>query len=200
MKDLDKSGLWKMLRDPKATASIEQADLTLLKFANGLHQFCREEPEPDERFRSLVFFRSMITAPCDWAQGEAKHNGLPAYLSGVAAQIIDGELELVKLEMQFPSAFLCKRKVATPLAGWDGTQNELLEMHRPLHKMGKMLKPDGKPMAYSDVIVFLLNAYGVEIAGAYDRNSKLLTRVKRGAPFLEKVLQVFLEEVDEKLK
>ena len=200
MENLDKSGLWRMLRDPEATASIEQADRTLGRFAIDLHQFCREEPEPEELYRSLIFFRSMITAPCDWAQGEAKRNGLPAYLSGVAANIIDGELDLVKLEMQFPKAFVSKRKVAVPLAGWNGTQNELLELHRPLHKMGHMLKPDGKPMAFSDVIVFLLHAYGVDVSGPYDRKTKLLTRAKGGAPFLERIRKVFLDEVEEKTK
>ncbi len=200
MRKLDPSGLWRMLRDPEATASIEQADAVLSKFALDLHRYCREERRPDECHRTLTFIRSFVTAPCQWAQGGAKCNGLHAYLSGIAAGFIDGELELVRLGLQFPKSFVHKGRNHAPLAGWKGTQADLLEMHSPVHKMGKMLKPDGEPMAYSDVIDFLYYAYGVEVSGPYDRKTKLLTRIKGGAPFLEQMIQVYLDEVDEKLK
>ena len=200
MEKLDSSGLWRMLRDPEATASIEQADLTLGKFAIDLHSYCRSEEELEERYRSLIFFRSLITAPCEWAQGEAKCNGLPAYLSRVAANIIDGELDLAKLAMQFPRAFVRKKKVRTPLAGWNGTQSELLEMHTPLQELEKILKPNGEPMVFADIIDFLFDVYGVEISQPYGRKTDVLTRAKGGAPFIEKMLDAYLKKVEDKNK
>jgi hypothetical protein len=61
------------------------------------------------------------------------------------------------------------------------------------------VKPDtGEPMAYSDLIDFIKDTYGVDISQPYGRKTELLTRIKGGAPFLEKLIAVYLEEVEDK--
>ena len=82
-----------MLRDPEATASIEQADRTLGRFAIDLHQFCREEPEPEELYRSLVFFRSMITAPCGTRRAHYKET-LPAVANGRGGKVVRHKIQV----------------------------------------------------------------------------------------------------------
>ena len=199
-KQLDPSGLWKMLRDPQATASVEQADAVLSKFALDLHRYCRRERRPDERFRTLIFVRSFVIAPCEWAQGQEKQNGLHTYLSDIAARFIDGELELVRLEMQFPKSFIYKDKDRSPLAGWKGKLSELLELHTPVQLAGKISRADGESMSYADLIAFLRDAYGVDVSQPYGRKSGLLNRAKGGAPFLEAMIKIYLDEADAKHK
>lgn len=195
MENLDKSGLWAMLRDPDTTCNIEQADTIIGKFAIDLHNYCRDEDDPAERYRSLVFFRSFLAAPQEWAHGGSKKNGLSDYLSGLAVNIIDGELALLAMELDHSTRF--KKKQHKPLAGWAGTQAELIEMHTPIQIAGKILKQDGEQMAYADVIEFLENAYGIHITQPYSRKTGLLNRTKGGAPFLEKMMKVYLDKVEQ---
>lgn len=190
MKNFDKSELWSVLHDPEATASIALADATLDKFTDELHNYCREEEDLAERHRTLTFARGFLSSPHDGAQ-DGKFS---SYLSDVAVRFIDGELELLKLELEYPARFV--KKSPPPLAIWNGTIADLLELLTPVQLAGKLLKPSHEPMAYADIIRFIGDVFGIRVAQPYKRKTDLLNRVKGGAPFLEKLIAIYLGKVE----
>ena len=193
MKKLDKSGMFSMLRNPDAITSISQADDVLSKFANELHDYCRREKNLAERYRTLMFTRSFLASPHGWMRGEEKIMRLLSYISGVAVNVIDGELELLKMELEHPERFV--KKILPPLAIWNGTIADLLELLTTVQLTGKLLKPSQEPMTYADVISFIRDVFGIHVAQPYKRKTELLTRVKGGAPFLEKLIVIYLNKV-----
>jgi len=60
--------------------------------------------------------------------------------------LIDCELEIVRMELEYPERFVACAPSA-PLAKWNGTIAELLELAVPIHFAGKLLKPSGELMA-----------------------------------------------------
>lgn len=194
MKNLEQSGLWAMLRNPETTAGIAQADAALNEFAIELHRFCRDEKDLAERHHTLTFARGLLTAPREHGQ---KQTELSEHLSGVAAALIEGELEILKMELEHPERFVSKNQPPAPLALWNGTIADLLELLTAVHLAGKLLKPTYEPMTYADVISFIRNVFGLRVDRPYDRKSKLLARSKGGAPFLAKLTAVYLGKVED---
>jgi hypothetical protein len=126
---------------------------------------------------------------------ERKKNAVVFALIEKAVALIDCELEIVRMELEYPERFVVSTPPA-PLAKWNGTIAELLELVVPVHFAGKLLKPSGEPMAYSDIISLINNLFGVEISKPYDRKTKLLSRKKGGTPFLDMLITVYLAEIE----
>ncbi len=116
--------------------------------------------------------------------------------SAVAA--IDCELKIVEMELAHPERFVRPER-QSPLAKWNGSISELLEMAIPVHCSGKIAKPTGEQMAYSDVVALIENVFGQQISRPYERKSKLLARKKDETPFLHKLISVFRTEVEKSL-
>ncbi len=112
-----------------------------------------------------------------------------------AVSAIDCELEIVGMELAHPERFVRPER-HSPLAKWIGTISELLEMAVSVHCAGKIAKPTGEPMAYSDVVTLIENVFGLQISRPYERKSKLLSRKKDETPFLHKLISVFRTEVE----
>ncbi len=199
MKNSDQSGLWMMLCDPEVTVGIEHADAVFEKFATKLHRYCREEKDLAERHRTLTFTRGFITTP-QRARDYAAPNGLVDYISDMATGLIDGERDILKMELEHPERFVNQNKPPAPLALWSGTGAELLEVFTSIHLTGKLLKPTYEPMPFSDVITLIRDVFGVSIARPYDRKTKMFTRAKGGAPFLEKLTSIYLGKVEDVFK
>ncbi len=199
MKNFDQSGLWNILRDPEATVGVEQADDVLGKFATELHRYCREEKDLAERHRTLTLARSFIIAPQGFRYAAAP-NGVSDYISSTAMGIIDGELDILKMELEHPKRFVNQNKSPAPLALWTGTGTELLEVFTSIHLTGKLLKPTYEPMPFSDVITLIRDVFGASIARPYDRKTKMFTRTKGGAPFLERLTAIYLRKVEDVFK
>jgi hypothetical protein len=123
-----------------------------------------------------------------------KNVSVPALVEN-ALVLIDCETEIVRMELKYPHRFVASAPLA-PLAKWNGTIAELLELAVPIHFAGKLLKPSGEPMAYSDVISLIGNLFGIEIAKPYDRKTNLLSRKKGRTPFLDMLTAVYLAEVE----
>jgi hypothetical protein len=99
------------------------------------------------------------------------------------------------MELEYPERFVASIPSA-PLAKWNGTIAELLELAVPIHFAGKLLKPSGELMAYSDVISLIGNLFGIEIFKPYDRKTNLLSRKKGGTPFLDRLIALYLAETE----
>ena len=119
MNKFDQFGLWwSMLRDPKAIESVAMADAALCKFAVELNRYCRTETVLAERSQSLTFAKGVLSAPHEWTHEGEEAEGLILYISDVAVELIDGELEILKMELEFPERF-CEAPVdRPPLAKW----------------------------------------------------------------------------------
>lgn len=119
-----------------------------------------------------------------------------SHLTEAALDLINCELDIIKMELDFPGRFLFDETEATaisrPLAQWNGTVAELLEYMIPLHVSGKLLKPTGEPMTWAGVVKHIELVCGVTVPDLYDRKAKILNRYKNTA-FLDKMRQVVVE-------
>jgi hypothetical protein len=200
MKTFGHTGLWRMLDDPKsATDGSAKADMDaiLAEFASEVTDYVHGEKHIDERCRTIEFEHGKLIAVSKLPDlAEAGIHLLPLIERAIA--FLDREIDIAKMDFEHPERFVYRDKVTAPLARWNGTIAELLELYTPVQMMGKLLKPDtGEPMSYSDLIVFLKDTYGVDVLQPYGRKSKLLTRSKGGAPFLEKMIRIYLEKVED---
>jgi hypothetical protein len=200
MQNFKHTALWALLHDAEPAKTRTQSTETIIdEFTSEVANYCRRESNPAERYRTLQSTRSYLTAPDEWADNEAKRGGLSSCLAAMGVACIDGELKILEMELRHPEKFTKKKDAAqTPLARWNGTISELLELFTPVQIAGKMMKTtDGEVMAYSDVVVFIRDAFGLRIAKPYSRRTSLLNRSKGGAPFLNKLTAIYLEKVDD---
>lgn len=102
------------------------------------------------------------------------------------------------MELAHPERFVQPER-HSPLAKWNGTISELLEITVSVLCSGKMAKPTGEPMAYSDAVALIESVFGLRISRPYERKSKLLARKKDETPFLRKLISVFRAEVEKSL-
>ena len=176
-----------MLRDPEATTSVERADAALCKFAIALNRFCRNEKALAKRSHSLTFAKGVLSAPHEWTHEGKVAEGLDLYISSIAVELIDGELDVLQLEVEFPERFCEAPTDRPPLAQWNGKIIELIEYHMPLQISGIISMPSGAEMTYADLIRFLEAIYGITISNAHDRKSEVVSRAKP-TTFIEKML------------
>jgi hypothetical protein len=201
MKTFENTGLWRLLDDPASAATdaaTTDTDAILQEFASHVTAYVHGDKHIDERCRSIEFEHGKLVAASKRPEfAESGGHLLPLVERAIA--FLEREIEIAKMDLEHPGRFVCRDKAHhAPRAGWNGTQSELLELHTSLQLMGKILKPDtGEPMAYSDLIDFLKDTYGIDISQPYGRKTRLLTRSKGGAPFLELMLKIYLEKVED---
>lgn len=125
---------------------------------------------------------------------EREKNAATRALVERSLALIDCELEIVRMELEYPQHFLpVSAPASKPLIRWNGTISELLEMAVAVHCAGRFSKPTGEPMTYADTIRFVESVYGITVADLYDRKTKLLSRQKNTS-FLDEMRRVFIEE------
>ena len=71
-----------------------------------------------------------------------------------AIAAIECELKIVEMEVEHPERFVHQERHG-PFAKWNGSIAELLELVIPVLYAGKLAKPTGEPMVYSDVITLI---------------------------------------------
>jgi hypothetical protein len=128
-----------------------------------------------------------------------------------AIDVIDCELEIVRMELEYPESIVSPipdadpdpgsepEAAPAPLARWNGTIAELLEYTIPPWAAGKLSKPSGKPMNYAEAVKFIETVYGITITDLYDRKTKILCRYKNTA-FIDEMRRVLLEEAKKSIK
>jgi hypothetical protein len=122
-----------------------------------------------------------------------------------AIELIDCELDIVKMELEYPERFTpiatpTTTSPPTPLAKWNGTIAELLENAIPAQVAGKLSKPTGELMTYAEAVEFVETVFGLTITAPYDRRTKLLARKKNGTPFLDKMRLILMAEIEKMYK
>lgn len=113
-----------------------------------------------------------------------------------AVYFIDCELDIVKMELNYPERFISFPDDAGPMARWNGTIAELLEYIIPLQISGRLSANTGEPLSYTDAVKLVERIFGITISSPYDRKTKLLSRKKNDTPFLDKMRIVFREEAE----
>jgi hypothetical protein len=96
--------------------------------------------------------------------------------------------------LKHPDRFLEFPSDQPTLVRWNGHVAELLEYMIPLQLSGKLLKPSGEPMNYSDMVRFINGVFGITIKKSYEIKTKLLSRKKRVTPFIDKMRLALVEE------
>jgi hypothetical protein len=113
-----------------------------------------------------------------------------------AIGLIDCEQDIVQMELEHPERFAGSDNIPAPIAKWNGTIAELLELSVSVHGAGLIVKSTGEPMAYSDVISLVENIFGLTVSRPYECKSKLFMRKKDETPFLNRLIMVFHSEVE----
>jgi len=99
------------------------------------------------------------------------------------------------MELEHPERFL-QLASSAPLAKWNGTISELLELVIALFLTGEIRRPTGQKMNLAEVAALFGKVFGMEVRDLYGRKSKLLMRKKSELPFLEKLTFLYREEVE----
>ena len=99
------------------------------------------------------------------------------------------------MELEYPERFISQAPKA-PSVKWLGSIAELLELAIPVFCAGKIAKPTGEPMAYSDVVALIEEIFGITVSRPYERKTKLFNRKKSETPFLNKLITIFRLEVE----
>ena len=110
-----------------------------------------------------------------------------------AIYYIDSEIDLIRMELEHPERFLAFTDDNSPTLKWNGTVSELLEYLIPLQMDGKLSKPSGEVMSYTDLVKLIELVCGITIPAPYDRKTKLFSRMKNPTPFIDKMRQIFRE-------
>jgi hypothetical protein len=109
---------------------------------------------------------------------------------------VDREIDLIKMDLEHPDRFLTFPDDRAPIARWNGSIAELLEYLIPPQVSGKLSKPSGESMCYSDLVRFIECIFGITVNKPYDTKTRLLSRKKNVTPFLDKMRHTLLEEVN----
>ena len=119
-------------------------------------------------------------------------------LTNGAKSLINSELKIARMELKHPERLATPTdpQPAAPLAQWDGTLSQLLEIIVVLSLTGLVRTPDGRPMNLMEVATLFETMFGVEIGDLYGRKTRLLTRKKNESPFLESLLFLYRKEVE----
>lgn len=190
--------LWELLRSigNSSSTSLGESGVVLNDFVEELLIYCREEKNIAERTRTLMYAKSKLLAIEELLKNELDKDVLIRNLVNKAIYFIEAELDIIKMELEHPDRFISFPSDNAPLARWNGTIAELLEYIIPPQVAGRLSKPTGEPMAYSDVVKLIETVFGISVTAPYDRKTKLLSRMKNITPFLDKMRQVFREEAE----
>ncbi|GHT60422.1 hypothetical protein FACS189451_00450 [Bacteroidia bacterium] len=113
-----------------------------------------------------------------------------------AADLIDCELEIVKMELAYPERFVEADNAPEPLAKWTGKISDMLEIIIALFLTGLIRKPSGHKMNLAEVAGLFGKIFGVKPRDLYGRKSKLVIRKKNEAPFLDSLVFLYREEAN----
>lgn len=201
MKRFDDTGLWEVLKnfeDPPSAMNT-RLDVLLDKFVKYLHDYCREEKSIAEKTRSLNYARAELMMLLESKRFESKRYLCIRTIIKQAIYFIDGELNLIKLDLEHPERFIEFPSDHPPLARWGGNINDLIEYHIGPQTAGVLQHPSGRPMEYDESIQFLEKIYGITISNGSDRRGKVLDRQKNTS-FQDEMRQVFLLEAKKRNK
>lgn len=197
MKRFDDIGLWKALKTYNNTDTIITGWNRLFDdFVIALHEYCRGEKNIAEKTRSLHYAKSELAVCLECKRLDLQKQTTVKNIINQAIYFIDSELNLIKLELEYPERFISFPDDNTPLARWNGTIAELLEYTIPLQIAGRLSANSGEPMSYTDTVKLVERIFGITISAPYDRKTKLLSRKKNDTPFLDKMRIVFREEAE----
>lgn len=201
MRRFDDTGLWEFLKNFENTpASINAGLDTLLeRFAAYLHEYCREEKSIAEKTRSLNYAKSELVMLLESKRFDSKRYVCIRTVIKQAIYFIEGELNLIKLDLEHPERFIEFPSDHPPLARWGGNINDLIEYHIAPQAAGILQHPSGKPMEYDESIELLERIYGIEISNPSDRRGKALDRQKN-TKFQDEMRQVYLLEAKKRNK
>lgn len=150
-----------------------------------------------ERTRTLNYARYEISAIKENYQNRRLQENIPLLNAlSHAIYFIDCELDIIRMELNYPERFIPFPDDTGPLARWNGTIAELLEYIIPLQIAGRLSANTGEPMSYTDAVKLIERIFGITISAPYDRKTKLLSRKKNDTPFLDKMRVVFREEAE----
>lgn len=201
MRRFDDTGLWEFLKNFENTpASINAGLDTLLeRFAAYLHTYCREEKSIAEKTRSLNYAKSELVMLLESKRFDSKRYVCIRTVIKQAIYFIEGELNLIKLDLEHPERFIEFPSDTPPLARWAGDIVDLIEYHIAPQAAGMILKPSGEPMNYEESIELLERIYGIKISNPPDRRGKALDR-QNNTKFQDKMRQMYLEEAKKRNK
>jgi hypothetical protein len=197
MKRFDNTRLWEVLKtsdNPSPDPKTDPDDL-FDEFIAVIYNHCREEKNMAERNRSLNYVHGKLIACAEECATDAKF--LKTLLRR-AILFIESEIDLAKMEVEHPERFIVfAGDNSTPLFRWNGKPHELLEYVMPLQISGKLLKPSGEPMNFSEMVKIFESMCGITVAKPHDIRMRLLTRKKNIAPFIDK-MRLVLKNASEK--
>jgi hypothetical protein len=113
-----------------------------------------------------------------------------------AIEVIDCELEIVKMELEHPERFIKADNAPASLAKWMGTVVDLLEIVIALFFTGLIRKPSGHKMNLAEVAGLCGKIFGVDPRNLYGRKSKLMIRKKNELPFLDSLVSLYWKEAN----
>ena len=116
-----------------------------------------------------------------------------------AVGFINDEIDIIKMELEYPERFIVFPSENPPLARWGGKISDLIEYHIGPQAAGLLQHPSGQPMSYEESIEFLEKTYGITISNAHDRRAKVLDRQKN-TTFQDEMRQVYLLEAKKRYK
>ena len=201
MRRFDNTRLWEIIRayGNSTTTMTAGLDGVLDEFVKELHTYCREEKNIAEKTRSLTYARSELSDCLESGRLESKKYAPLRTVVKRGVYFIDGEINLIKLDLEYPERFIVFPEECPPLARWGGNINDLIEYHIGPQAAGKLLNPDGRPMNYEESIQFLEKTYGIKVPNAHDRRGRVLDRQKNTS-FMDEMRRVFLEEAKKRDK
>nr|DAI17399.1 MAG TPA: RteC protein [Caudoviricetes sp.] len=201
MRRFDNTGLWRLLQTSGSSATTLTAgfDTILDEFVTELHEYCREEKDIAEKTRSLNYAKAELSDHLEFNRYESKKYTCLRILIKRSIYFIDGELCLIKLDLEHPERFIVFPEDCPTLARWNGNINDLIEYFVGPQASGKLLNPDGRPMNYEESIGLLEKIFGIKIPNPADRRGRVLDRQKNTS-FQDEMRRIFLEEAEKRNK
>jgi hypothetical protein len=199
MKRFDDTGLREVLKTPDSPSlgQVAEPDDLLDELIVKIHEYCREEKDMAERSRSLNYLRGKLAVYAEEDVIELKICKFLRRLIKQAIYFIDSEIDLAKMQIEYPERFITFPDDPVPLARWNGKPHELIEYIMPLQLDGKFLKPSGEPMTFIEMVRAFELFCGITVAKPHDIKMRLLTRKKNVTPFIDR-MRVILREASEK--
>jgi len=190
------TGLWNILSNPDNTNNDfvqADADAALSEFTSELIGYCREKSDPAERIRTLRFARSELAI----AQEQITHMALSTIVKK-AVQLIDCELEIVRMELEYPQRFLKidKPSVSNVLWASKGSKVKILELAGGLFRLGELTTLDGTKLCFADIVRAFEVAFNVDLRSLYIQRNQSRNRKRSTAPFLYRLATLVEQDAD----
>lgn len=199
MKHFDDTELLEILNTCDNAKATPLATLNgiLKEFLEEIHSYCREDRDIAERIRSLNYLKSKLTTYLEDKALTSKKFTVLRIIIKQAISSIDAELLIVKMDLQYPERFIEFPSDNPPLGRWNGEIIELIEYFSPLQIKGRIQKPSGEPMLFSDMVVMLEAFFGIVIVKPHDVRARILARKKNPTQFIDE-MRVALREASGK--